>query len=104
MIKLASVIKEMHTAGYVHLDIKPANIFIERIQLGSPIQFVLGDFGLAGRKSETDIEFVIGTCPSAQGTPHYMGPCRYHYYIVESSIMRFINYFGLRKAHVRQMK
>ncbi|SVD54006.1 uncharacterized protein METZ01_LOCUS406860, partial [marine metagenome] len=49
MSKLANALIEVHNAGYMHLDIKPANIIIDDPHGRNKITLI--DFGIAARKS-----------------------------------------------------
>lgn len=59
-INISSAAAALHKAGFVHCDIKPENILVDR--LGQPR---LADFGLSQAFSDVMI---------AQGTPSYLAP------------------------------
>lgn len=65
MRKLCSAVAYAHSLGLLHLDLKPANIMLDR--LGEPL---IGDFGLARR-----IDAHGGVdAQEVSGTPAYMAP------------------------------
>ncbi len=45
ILPILDALQAAHTSGFVHRDVKPANIFLKRE--GQAIRPVLGDFGLA---------------------------------------------------------
>ncbi len=49
--KIAETMAEVHSSGYMHLDIAPDNIFID--DLGGSNEITIIDFGIAARKSDT---------------------------------------------------
>ncbi|CAK1590353.1 unnamed protein product [Parnassius mnemosyne] len=61
--EVAHALKTIHAMGYVHRDIKPQNIFIDRCG-----HVKLGDFGSCARLSEG------GASGIAVGTPDYVAP------------------------------
>ena len=61
VMRLAEAIEYVHNKGWIHCDLKPANVMIERNEHPWVI-----DFGLA-RKKRSDQ-------PSVSGTPPYMAP------------------------------
>lgn len=66
LLGVAQGLREVHRAGYVHLDVKPDNVLIRHD--GTP---VLIDFGISRRVSET----VDGmTKDIRMGSPYYMSP------------------------------
>lgn len=56
MSKLAEALIKVHNAGYMHLDIKPANIIIDDPRGRNEITLI--DFGIAARKSDKDTHAV----------------------------------------------
>jgi serine/threonine-protein kinase len=58
---LARALARLHAAGFVHADIKPANVLLRQ-----PNEPILGDFGIARRIGE----------PTAGGSPGYVSPER----------------------------
>lgn len=44
---IATCLDQMHELGYVHFDIKPANILFYRPPMTGELKFKLGDFGLS---------------------------------------------------------
>ncbi|CAG5044216.1 unnamed protein product [Parnassius apollo] len=61
--EVAHALKTVHAMGYVHRDVKPQNIFIDRCG-----HVKLGDFGSCARLSEG------GASGIAVGTPDYVAP------------------------------
>ncbi|XP_068623643.1 citron rho-interacting kinase-like [Battus philenor] len=61
--EVAHALKTLHAMGYVHRDIKPQNIFLDRCG-----HVKLGDFGSCARLSEGNASGV------AVGTPDYVAP------------------------------
>jgi hypothetical protein len=66
MLHLAKGIREIHNAGYLHLDIKPNNVLVR--DEGTP---VLIDFGICRRIVEAQYE---DRRPLSMGSPYYMSP------------------------------
>jgi serine/threonine-protein kinase len=71
LAQLAKALDFAHSAGVVHLDLKPANLFLTERFDGSPLLKIL-DFGIAGCAAEGAYAFVPGA-----GTPLYMAPERF---------------------------
>jgi len=66
LLGVAQGLREVHRAGYVHLDIKPDNVLIRAD--GTP---VLIDFGISRRVSEA---LEGGSKDIRMGSPYYMSP------------------------------
>ena len=66
LLGVAQGLREVHRAGYVHLDVKPDNVLIR--QDGTP---VLIDFGISRRVSEA---LEGGSKDIRMGSPYYMSP------------------------------
>ncbi|OQR96115.1 kinase [Thraustotheca clavata] len=65
---LLQVLKDLHGAGIVHLDIKPSNIMFAEPNSGLE-ELILIDFGIAQRMNQSDNIDSIGC-----GTPGHMAP------------------------------
>lgn len=63
LLRLAEALAEIHSAGLVHFDVKPANVM-----LAPKGRVVLMDFGLAR------VEAAVERLRTMQGTPAYMAP------------------------------
>ena len=68
---VANGLEHMHAAGWVHNDVKPANIFC-----GKDGSAKLGDMGLASRWPLTATHPPLSTHHLAAGTPLYLAPER----------------------------
>lgn len=66
LMGVAQGLREVHRAGYVHLDVKPDNVLIR--QDGTP---VLIDFGISRRISDAQRS---GNSDIRMGSPYYMSP------------------------------
>jgi len=75
MLPVASAIGTAHTAGVVHRDLKPDNIFLEKNADGVTTPKVL-DFGIAKvrKLEEGDVSANLTKTGALLGTPHYMAP------------------------------
>ena len=71
-LPVARVLAEAHSAGVVHRDVKPANIFLHRTELGELVKVV--DFGIA--HAAEDFAESGGSGGWFTGTPIYMAPER----------------------------
>ncbi|RYE94672.1 MAG: hypothetical protein EOO75_01365, partial [Myxococcales bacterium] len=68
---------EVHTAGFVHRDLKPQNIFLER--RGGQAAVKLLDFGLVkALRSDSDSDSDATRTGTVLGTPMYMSPEQVH--------------------------
>lgn len=65
---IADVLVYMHRQGYVHCDIKPANVML--VEEGEREQVVLLDFGIAGTLTDSTL--------GVMATPDYSAPERAH--------------------------
>ncbi len=71
--QVASALDYAHQRGFVHRDVKPANIFVQRSRdpVGPGDHVTLTDFGIAKAAAETRQLTHTGT---VVGTPEYMAP------------------------------
>ena len=64
---------EAHARGFVHRDVKPANIFVCR--LGPDVDFIkVLDFGLVKHAAGAETVTMLTMEGAAAGTPGYMAP------------------------------
>ncbi|MCA2982117.1 MAG: serine/threonine protein kinase [Myxococcaceae bacterium] len=68
--ELTSVLSAAHTAGVVHRDLKPTNIFLSKAPDGTKTLKVL-DFGIAKFDAHASLDTAANT---VLGTPHYIAP------------------------------
>jgi serine/threonine protein kinase len=74
--QIASVLDATHSAGVVHRDLKPDNIFIvPDAELASKERVKILDFGIAKLSSNPGM---TAASVSSVGTPHYMAPEQWH--------------------------
>jgi eukaryotic-like serine/threonine-protein kinase len=73
LAQVCDAIAELHQRGYVHGDIKPANLYTCRQGLECDFAKVL-DFGLARPEYERVGDLAVADGPIAVGTPAYMAP------------------------------
>ncbi|MFC7401498.1 protein kinase [Citricoccus sp. GCM10030269] len=69
LLQLLDALDHVHSAGWIHRDVKPANILLEPTGEGAP-HLRLGDFGIAVR--EDDPRFTMAGW--VNGTPGYLAP------------------------------
>jgi serine/threonine-protein kinase len=69
--QVAGALGAAHSLGFVHSDVKPANIFIQDQNPSAPLVVKLMDFGVAG-KLDHDTHSTRGG--QLIGTPYYMSP------------------------------
>jgi len=69
--KLATTLKMIHKAGYMHLDIAPDNIFIDDI--GGKNNVTIIDFGISAQKSDTST-FAITSQKHSMHKPFFGAP------------------------------
>ncbi|XVE72250.1 hypothetical protein DITRI_Ditri11bG0024600 [Diplodiscus trichospermus] len=68
-------VRDIHEQGYVHCDLKPANILVfPPDQYGSIYRLKIADFGLARRTGERDMPEVEPLMAKFPGTAVYMPP------------------------------
>jgi serine/threonine protein kinase len=60
-VQLQTALSVMHSCGYCHMDVKPANIFLEKGDC------FLGDYGASTRFGEKVKEYTVGYYPSDAG-------------------------------------
>ena len=78
-VDILSALKAVHSAGYVHRDVKPANIMFCRdpqMSSGKEFQSKLVDFGIAVESGAraTKSKGGLTTTGGISGTPGFMGP------------------------------
>ncbi|MBX3157335.1 MAG: protein kinase [Deltaproteobacteria bacterium] len=74
--QIASVLDATHSAGVVHRDLKPDNIFIvPDAELASKERVKVLDFGIAKLSSHPGM---TAASVGSVGTPHYMAPEQWH--------------------------
>jgi eukaryotic-like serine/threonine-protein kinase len=73
--QIAAGLQALHSAGYLHRDIKPGNIMISDFEQNQPCRAVITDLGLARRIWEGRTIPAPGFQPTGlSGTPEYMAP------------------------------
>lgn len=76
LLPVISAVGTAHSLGIVHRDIKPDNIFLERLGDGSLVPRIL-DFGIAKLSAQEGAAAETATLTrtgSVMGTPYYMAP------------------------------
>jgi eukaryotic-like serine/threonine-protein kinase len=79
LLQIGRALAAIHSAGLIHRDLKPDNVFIEDAE-GSH-RVVIGDFGLASsraRELERDVAGSLATGTRSAGTPAYSPPEQLH--------------------------
>ena len=71
--QLASALDAAHSAGILHRDLKPGNIFLESGR-HRELRTVITDFGMALSGKSHPSATLTGSGPFAFGTPQYMSP------------------------------
>ncbi len=74
IIPVCDVLEKAHSAGIIHRDIKPDNIFLHQSKDGEIVKVV--DFGIAKLVSEHSTEDNLTGTGNFVGTPAYMAPER----------------------------
>jgi CheY-like chemotaxis protein len=74
MLPVCEVLAEAHALGIVHRDVKPANVFLQRMPQGERVKVL--DFGLAKPMGAATLEKNLTIEGSVLGSPAYMAPER----------------------------
>lgn len=67
-------LKAAHDKGFVHRDLKPDNIWLQKVDGGGAASVKLLDFGIAKLVGTDDAKEKLTRTGSIMGTPHYMSP------------------------------
>jgi serine/threonine protein kinase len=78
LLDIAQGVKLLHQAGYLHLDLKPANIFVRR--LGEKFESAIGDLGFLDRDSFTPQSLLGKYDILPLGTLNYRSPEQRFFY------------------------
>ncbi|MEM6792916.1 MAG: protein kinase [Acidobacteriota bacterium] len=74
-LPVCDVLREAHSLGIIHRDIKPQNIFLHRHRGGETVKVL--DFGIAKLVSDADLRQQLTIEGNSVGTPAYMSPERF---------------------------
>ncbi|MGC6415632.1 MAG: serine/threonine-protein kinase [Bradymonadia bacterium] len=74
VIEVLKALAEAHSIGLVHRDLKPGNIFIQRLPGDSQIAVKVLDFGVAKLLDTETMGDLLLPSMGIKGSPHYMAP------------------------------
>lgn len=72
--QVAMGLRDIHKAGYVHADIKPANIFVSRSSDKKELKVALCDYGLVRKLPDLMMKVTKQSKVRCSGTKKYMAP------------------------------
>src|SRR5690606_24639753 len=67
-------LERVHAEGIVHLDVKPANVFVSATEREGSWRAVVLDFGIARFSTDVDAASAGDSDTKIVGTPEYMPP------------------------------
>jgi serine/threonine protein kinase len=73
-IEVLKALGEAHALGLVHRDLKPGNIFLQRLAGGARMAVKVLDFGVAKLLASDEGEGTLWPDGSPKGSPRYMAP------------------------------